>query len=192
MESHLRSPRWADLRGFTITAGRSGVYCDALICGDLGQPCSRGPCEIFNGTIVGAASDVAIGGNKPVVHDVIIDGSGGFNFGIDARSKATVTNVGVSGCADTGIRGYGGPNGFYRMKILGSTITGNDRYGVEMIGNGLVIQSSTVTGNGTLPECSTGLSCADLLSAKRPKLDMTTCDTSGGSPSGSWGVCALD
>ena len=51
---YLEKKSRLDLRGFTLTGGGHGVQCDALEC-DRGRPCSKGPCEVFNGTLVSSA-----------------------------------------------------------------------------------------------------------------------------------------
>jgi len=179
-----------DLRGFTLTAGRTGVVCDGLICGDLGEPCSLGPCEVHGGTIVSAGSDVGVTGVRPVLHDLTIEG--GLNLGVVVFGKGLLTNVTVNGCNDNGVQGSGGlgKRAFGLLKVVDSTITGNGRYGL-FSSKSLTVTSSIVTGNGTGPGCVNAVACGDLTSGRRPHLKATTCDHSVGGPTGTWGVCAL-
>lgn len=179
-----------DLRGFTLTAGRTGVFCDGLVCGDLGEPCSNGPCEVFGGTIVSAGSDVGVSGVRPVLHDLTIEG--GFNIGVFAYQKSVLTNVTINGCQGNGVTGSGGHGrNFGMLKIIDSTITGNARFGL-FSGKGLTVTSSIVSGNGLFPGCLEARGCGDLESGTKPHLKATTCDTSVGGKEGTWGVCALD
>ena len=181
-----------DLRGFTLTAGRTGVVCDGLICGDLGEPCSVGPCQVYGGTIVSAGSDVGVTGVRPVLHDLTIEG--GFNIGVVVYGKGVLTNVTVTGCNDNGVQGSGGlgKRTFGLLKVVDSTITGNARFGV-FSAKALTVTSSIVTGNGSIaPDCIATRSCGDIESGRKPHLKATTCDHSVGGPDGSWGVCALD
>jgi len=180
-----------DLRGFTVTGGRSGVLCDALTCD--GRPCSQGPCEVFNGTVTGATSgDTGVRGYVPRVHDLTISG---FNFGIVAVTRATLTNVTVTGAAENGVEGYGAQHGFRTLTMDGSTVTGSGRFGVAVFSNlGMaLLKSSTISGNGGPTFCNAGPGeCGDIFTYRRPRLVDTTCDTSVALSGGNWGVCSLD
>jgi hypothetical protein len=180
-----------DLRGFTLTAGRTGVFCDGLICGDLGKPCSTGPCEVFGGTIESADSDVGVEGVRPILHDLTIEG--GFNEGVQVFQKGLLTNVTVTGCHDNGVQGSGGHGRHFGMvKIVDSTISGNARYGV-LSTKGLTATSSVLSGNGGgVPGCIATRSCGDIDAGRKPHLKATTCDHSVGGPNGTWGVCTSD
>jgi hypothetical protein len=71
-------------------------------------------------------------------------------------------------------------------------VTGCGRFGVASWSEKVPmhIMSSSLTGNGTDPSC-TSIACGDLFSRVPPKLLTTTCDKSV-APSGNWGVCTLD
>jgi hypothetical protein len=174
-----------DLRGFTITGGRQGAMCDALVC-RYDKPCSKGPCEIFNGTLVGSPDSVnGIVGYRPNVHHMTVSG---FHFGVTAIDQL---NLGTATVANNEVMGVAGK----KLTIVATAITNNGYFGVDGWtdrGHGVRLIDSTVIDNGDGEFC--GLNpCADLGSVKPPRVRNSSCGTSfqvGGS--GSWGVCAND
>jgi hypothetical protein len=175
-----------DLRGFTITSGHHGVMCDALVCGHIytHHACSKGPCEVFNGTLVSASGVNGIVGYRPVIHDLTITG---FYFGVIALDRLQLGNATVTDNATTGVAGK-------KLTIAGTSITNNGIFGVDGWtdrGHGVRLTDSTVSGNGTDAQCAS-ITCADLAGMRQPRLQNSTCDTSLNLRGGTWGVCAGD
>jgi len=166
-----------DLQGHTIIGSSFGIVCWEL-CDDGSGACSDSGarCEITNGTITGTASD-GIAGDVVTVRNVTLSNNG---QGIGGYRKVTVVDSVVTGNGRYGVEATS-------VVVDGSTITGNAILGVRagrmnangQFTHGAAIRNSTVTGNGTLPECGTlgGPSCADISSFRRPKLRHTVCDT---------------
>lgn len=173
-----------DLRGFTITGGQHGVVCDALIC-KANHLCSKGPCEVFNGTIVASAPyGHGISGYRPVVHDVTLTGHW---MGVVAYNRLLLSDSTVTNGGSTGVMGRG-------LSITNTIITNHPQFGVDAYtdqGAVLRLTDSTVTGNGTAPFC-VDYACADVASVRPPRLTNTTCNTSYSFSQGAWNVCALD
>jgi len=175
-----------DLRGFTLTGGDHGVLCNNLNCD--GRRCTpHAPCEVFGGTITGAGLD-CIAGSKLGVHDVTVTGC---YYAVSSTKRVSISTSNVSGSAHSGILGA-------KVRVIECTITGNAIYGVQAQNDDharAVIESSTITGNGTDDDCADDNPsyCADVISNRRPRLEATTCGTSAGpSATQTWGVCALD
>ena len=173
-----------DLRGFTITGGRNGVLCNAIVC-VASHPCSKHPCEVFGGTLVGVGTTSrGIGGYRPIVHDVTITG---FWIGIYSYTKLQLSNATIQDSGAAGVMGKG-------LFITNAIITNSGQFGIganNTAGAVLHLTDSTVTGNGTESFCG-AFPCADLYAARQPRLRNSVCNTSLASPSGDWDVCALD
>jgi hypothetical protein len=174
-----------DLRGFTVTGGKQAVICDAFLRPN-GKPVSKGPCEIFNGTLNGTVDSVnGIVGYRPNVHHVTL---GDFRFGITSLDQLDLGNSTVAGNEVIGVAGK-------KLTITATAITNNGYFGVDGWtdrGHGVRLIDSTVIDNGDGELC--GLNpCADLGSVKPPRLQNSSCGSSlkvGGS--GTWGICAHD
>jgi hypothetical protein len=174
-----------DLGGFTLYAGKGGVWCGNFVpMPSGGFEGNFGKCTISNGVIRDSTFS-AINGKKVIVKNVSILDSG-----------------------DYGIQGFGGVPHSDRVEVIDSTIAGSATAGV--IATGVVLKNSTVTGNaigivarnaklrdssvaenGTNPACTTD--CVDLRTTRRPRLKDSTCNRSqvvGGG--GDWAVCTYD
>ena len=169
-----------DLQGFTLTTGTG-----------YGVGCPDGRCVIKNGTIDGNA-DIGIVATRSLVDNVTVNMGGPIALALNENS--TVRGSTVAGSATIGIYNSGGKK---TTKIVDSTITGHQRYGVWTYRAKL--ENSTVTGNSTDPGCGTSVTCADLYTIKRPQLKTSTCGTSSvvgiGDPSADchgWCVCTDD
>lgn len=184
---YLQKKSSLDLRGFTLTGGdRYAVLCDALLC-DRNRFCTKGPCEVFGGTLVSSAQySNGIVGWQPNVHDVTVSG---FWIGLVSYKRLTLTSATVDDSQSAGVMGRG-------LRIASSTITDSVQFGVianNTQGARLRITDSTVTGSGTAPFCTALSPCADVASVQEPRLVSTTCDTSFSFDHGpNWGVCAND
>lgn len=174
-----------DLRGFTITGGEHGVLCDARICHN-GKQCTKGPCEVFNGTLISSAFNAnGILGERPVVHDLTISG---FYFGVVSLSELQLTHATVSHSGGAGVVGK-------KLTLVDATVTNNAFIGVDGWtdhGHGVRLDDSTVTGNGTSPLCIAN-QCADVAGMREPRLRNSSCTTSVDLVhGGTWGVCSGD
>lgn len=170
-----------DLRGFTITAGTHGVLCSNL----KAEGHRNGVCEIFNGTVTGAAQR-GVAGSKLYIHEITAtnNGVGLYSYG---PGSGRIENCTSSDNSDDGVR-------VERIKMKNLTVTNNGANGI--VGDIVKLRDSTVTGNGGGQFCVMNPgSCFDIHSAFRPLLKNVTCGTSGGyhaPPSDTWGVCSLD
>jgi hypothetical protein len=165
-----------------------------------------GSCKVDGpATIRGNESGIWHGG-KAIVRNVTITGNSfratdGSNVAGNTRIDlydSTITNNGA------GIYAQG------NVKIVDSTVTGNGLYGVSAgdVENTpssshceqkalVMLVGSTVTGNGTNPNCGNTDPCFDVGSCLvAPRLKETTCGHSyqqaSGIPGDDWDVCALD
>jgi hypothetical protein len=185
-----------DLRGFTISGGEYGVFCDLT-------------CKVFGGgTITGAEEDgiVAI---KNLKVDGITVSNNGF-AGVKAGRAVIVTNAVLVGNARSGAQGLvraklvdtvsqgngGGADGS-TLNLVRTTVTGNTIGGAW--GDRINAISSIIFDNHSGAECGVTLPCADLHTPpglKKPRLTKSTCGTSYKGPStlpgDTWGVCADD
>lgn len=164
-----------DLGGYTFTTG-----------GSSGLDCSAGRCTIRNGTVQGSAT-FGIVAVRSSIESVAVHHGG---LGAVSVDKSTIRDATISGTALIGVHGNS------KVKIAGSTITGHAIFGVWVPRVQLV--DSTVTGNMTDPECSTGATCADVMASKRPRLKRSTCGRSQTLPTDpfagclGWCVCSDD
>jgi hypothetical protein len=180
-----------ELRGFTLKGGIVAVECGEMRPREDLPPAlyNSGKCTVIGGggRVTGADAH-GIAGDAPIVSDLTIDGCG--QGGVYARYDVRLTGVTVSGSGTFGLRID--RNAF----VTGSSITGSAENGI--VARRLRLIDSTVTGNGIGPSCGPYplAQCADLATAKRPRLDDSSCGTSlvgqQGYPKPSWGVCALD
>jgi hypothetical protein len=155
-----------DLQGYTLTTGPN-----------YGVGCLAGHCVIKNGTIQGNAV-VGIAATRSLVDNMTVNISGsielplGGSIALALSENSTIRGSTVNGSAGTGIYNSAKKT----TKIVDSTISGSQRYGVWTYRAKLV--NSTVTGNSTDPGCGTSVTCADLYTAKRPQLKYSSCGTS--------------
>ena len=176
-----------DLRGYTLTTDAIfGVYCGGL------QPDKGGlnACTVSDGTITGAMTGHAIIGKR--VHASNLTISGTAVNGIYADGPFRGDGLVISGSGVDGVRAN------TSVRITDSTITGNGEVGIANGTGRIRLIGSSVTGNGTNQDCGqAGKQCADLSSHVAPKLVDSTCDTSTGasvfqSGQNDWNVCTLD
>jgi len=122
--------------------------------------------------------------------------------GVDAANNAKTGAIAVKGCTisantTSGLFSQG------TVKAANSTITDNGEYGIYAAADstcakksGAVLKSSTVTGNGTGPDCGVLHQCADVATCKEPRVTTgAICGTSlklGGPAGITWGLCSLD
>jgi len=180
-----------DLRGFTITGGEYGIFCD-------------GSCKVFGGGTVTGAKEDGIGANKTVKVDGITSSNNGFT-GVKGGRAVIVSNAVLIGNGKSGVQGL------VRVKLTDTTSQGNF-YGaaadsvlsarrVTVTGNlygGLAAErisalDSSVVDNDAGAQCGVMWSCADVFGSKKPRLDTVTCATSAKGetlPAESWGVCS--
>jgi len=188
-----------DLQGFTITGGLFGVGCYEVCPEGPGTGVACSPdgarCEIVNGTVTGAEAS-GITGDVVTVRNVTASNNG--DQGVQGYRKARAFDSTLTGNGVAGIRAW-------TVQITNTTATGNARFGVagskrELSGrvtHGITLRDSTATGNGTAPDCSNLMPCADVSSGTRPKLRRSTCVTSerpsfsGGCGADEWCVCAV-
>jgi hypothetical protein len=157
IENHAR----LDLRGFTLIAGGSAIYCPEG-CGVVSTT-SRGTIQGGSGTAIETAS---FGPFSVGVDNVLITGAGA---GIDGGGSVVVRNSEISNNTGTGVSAYqklivdasvirdNGGNGAYGRggaKVVDSEISGNALIGVLGVDVSNVFHAktavvrSTVTGNG--------------------------------------------
>jgi hypothetical protein len=168
-----------DLGGFTLTIGAN-----------YGIGCYEGKCAIRNGTVTGSGL-YGVVGTKVLVENVTVATSGLLATSLNENS--TLRGSTIAGTSTVGVHASGGKK---KLSIVDSTITGQRRLGVWVYK--VDLRNSTVTGNGTDPECAGDATCADLFTARRPKLRDSTCGSSavqGADPTPGclgWCVCAGD
>lgn len=148
-----------------------------------------GNVRIFGpGTITGVDGDgIRHSKGQLTVREVTVTGNTG--HGVDSMSgkvkleSATITGNGIDGVA-----------AFLSVHSTASTVTGNGRFGISTRPDGPVaggapcsatkkasfkLNFTTVTGNGTDPDCGTTLACADVAVCERaPQLRSSICGTS--------------
>jgi hypothetical protein len=165
-----------DLRGFTT----HGVLCDNI----RADARKSSKCEVFNGTVSGAAQR-GVAGRRIFVHDLTAtqNGVGVYAYGNPSR----IENVVVTDGPYDGVR-------VRKIKAFGLTITGNGGNGI--VGDRVMLRDSTVTGNGGGQFCIDNPGdCFDINSYERPKAVNVVCGTSGSSSDGAlptWGICSSD
>ncbi|MEO7437726.1 MAG: hypothetical protein ABI080_19770 [Candidatus Binatia bacterium] len=161
---YLEKKSRLDLRGFTIKGGQHAVGCDALVCRN-NPPCSKGPCEVFNGTLEATAPyGRGISGQRPIIHDVTISS---FWMGVVGFSRLLLSNATVENSASTGVMGRG-------LSLSNVSVIASGQFGVDAYSDAgavLRLTNSTVTGSGTAALCDTSFSLKTLTS---------------------WNICALD
>jgi len=182
--------------GITVQGGINMESCTVVDNGGYGAVSAdyRRPFKVVRSTISrNGGSGVGIGNVRSiVVRDSTL--SDNYEAGIFGR------NVKVKGSTMTG-NAWGilavGPN----VRVGSSTITGNSRAGIEGSADHgsclLKTSDSTITGNGTDPQCGTTYVCGDLGTCEAPILSATTCKHSfttgtSGPPAVDWDVCSLD
>jgi len=180
-------------------AGLKMTRVDVTDCAAMGvqvwnSATIQGP-AVFSGN-----GDAIRVGAKAKLKDLTITGNGG---GVGAANNAKIGSISMTGSTVTGNgSGLGAQRG---IKVTDSTITNNGRSGIYAAGGfncekkaGASLVRSTVSGNGTGPECSPTEVCADVATCKRkPRVKTgSTCGTSyqigSGVPGNDWDVCTLD
>ena len=148
-----------------------------------------GNVRIFGpGTIAGVDGDgIRHSQGQLTVREVTVSGNTG--HGVESMSgkvkleDATITGNGIDGVA-----------AFLSVQSMGSTVTGNGRFGISTRPDAAVaggapcsatgkasfkLNYTTVTGNGTDPDCGATLACADVAVCERaPRLWSSICGTS--------------
>jgi hypothetical protein len=189
-----------DLNGFSI-AGALGdqpaatVFCD-LRCELLGPGEVRGGAQWgIYGRRVRASSltvrdgPIAITARYVKLDGVVVTGNqaGVDTFRLTADDSSFTSNAPAFGARGRSIRGtnvVASDNGFgleaHVVRVVGITANGNTLNGVA--GTRVVLDTGTVTGNGT-----------DIAAEVRPRLTGVTCGSSVNlSAGGTWGVCSGD
>ena len=141
-----------------------------------------------------AATDVALSGGGIVarsirVTDVTVDGAP--DHGVRALKRVAGQHLTVTNCGGAGVAAE-------RVSLDDLTATGNgtdDYDGGGVFAGSCSLRNSTVTGN-VINEDG-WLYSVDLFTARRPRLDATTCDRSAVQsgttiPTDTWDVCSLD
>ena len=177
-----------DLQGFTLTGGSFGVGCFG-VCADGGTSCNDAhKCEVVNGTVTGAEAS-GISGERVTVRNVTASNNG--ENGVQGYQQARVYASIITQNGQTGVRAHD-------VRVEGSIVTDNGESGVSGsrrnahgFSMGVRVTDSTVTGNGTSPECANPNTCADITSGTRPKVRRTVCGTSAAAY-GSSSQCGLD
>lgn len=155
---------------------------------------------MIEGPAVFSGNGVALRvGYKAKLKDLTISNNAA---GVDAANNAKTGNVEVKGCTISG----NSSSGIFSqgtVKATNSTIIDNGENGIYAAGDsecvkksGATLKGSTVTGNGTGPDCGVVQECADVATCKQPRVKTgSTCGTSldlGGAPGATWGICTLD
>jgi len=160
------------------------------------SPCPGGQgecwsrCAIKNGTVQGAEQS-GITGDKITLDAVTVRDHG--DRGINGGRRVRVSGSTITGNGLAGVLAT-------RIIVDGSTITGNGRTGIATTPRGRVrVENSTIIDNDTSPDCSsTSLACFDIGSGRRPQVRHSTCKrsfVSGGavfSGCSGWCVCSED
>jgi len=183
------------LNGFTMTGasgfGINGVECPTRCTvegpgtirnfGEAGVSASRA-IKVIGSTLSENKGVGVLAALGAVVVDSVVTGNDGVGV------KAGMAKVTASTVSDNGTAGLV----TQRAKLVGSTVESNGRLGVVAYRTARVIDS-TVTGNGTSPDCGTAFVCVDIMSARRPLIRDTLCDISFSDETGTdWNVCRLD
>jgi hypothetical protein len=139
-------------------------------------------------------------GNKVKLRNVTITDNG---EGVSAANNAKTGSIRVESSTISG--NASGLDAQRGIAVANSTVTDNGTVGVFAAGGfhcekkaGASLKSSTVTGNGTDPECGSSKVCADVATCnRRPRVKAgSTCGTSykigSGNPGADWDVCTLD
>ncbi len=208
-----------DLRISILSNSKRAVVNDVVIDGGgIQAPSSRVAATnilVRNFGAPGGTTPHAIVAKILVASDVIVEDGGRHGFAAVAADKILATNLTVRDTTSIGIQT------FRLLRATGLTVTGNAGFGVatertvridgaEISNNGgdgiaarrVKASSLTATGNGNYgvfaernarltDSMLTGNTDGDLFSARKPRLDNTTCGTSDG-PNGPWGVCTGD
>lgn len=191
------------LNGHSISGGQYGLGCS--------RRCTiEGPGEVmgFSQAGVSSSNDRRI---RVVIRDVEIHDNLYYGILLPWDARLVMTNVTVRDNNRGGVA-LGPPNSYGRVKsenvvissnngpavqakrirLLDSTIEGNDGSGIYSINGGATLVDSTLTGNGV--DFDPGY---DLKTYKLPRLRNTTCGLSGrllagAVLDGTWGVCTND
>lgn len=127
--------------------------------------------------------------------------SGNFTA-VEAANNAHIGNVWIQDSTVSGNRV--GLEAQRNVRVVNSVVTGNATFGIYAHGDydcdknaSANLVRSTVSGNGTDPECGASLSCADVATCDGPRIRAgSTCGTSyqlgSGNPGHDWNVCSLD
>lgn len=182
------------LSGFSIVGGDNAVRCEKrcrVFGGHIGYGYGAGVTSLGSATV----SDISIVGRSPAVSAVtkIIAERSTFSSNWSAlwagRSVVMIDSM-ISGSLEYGVMVD------RRATLRNSSITGSALSGVHT--NKSVLVDSSVTGNGTDPECGVTQRCADLRTFNKPLMRRSTCETSSVAygavipPYTDWDVCALD
>lgn len=185
-----------DMRGFTISGGEYGVFCQSS-------------CKVFGGGTITGAEEDGIVAVKTVKVDGITVSNNGFT-GVKGGRVAIVTNAVLTGNARSGVQGlvrakltdttsqgnYCGADAGAALSVIRSNVSGNLRCG--LFSDRVTAQDSSIIDNDVDVQCGVTLACADLgtsVDGKKPRLDNVTCATSYKGetlPADSWGVCSAD
>lgn len=185
-----------DLRGFTISGGEYGVFC-------------QHSCTVFGGgTVTGAEEDGIVALKTLKVNGITVTNNG-FS-GVKGGLVAIVTNATLTGNVRAGAQGL------RRVKLIDTVSEGNgtgvagsvvDLVRVSITGNRIGgalgdrvhASDSTIIDNHSGADCGVTLPCADIESpsdARKPRLKNVVCGTSYKGPStlpgDTWGVCGDD
>ena len=213
--------------GQAIPAGTTGVLAADLDCtsytgGDWGVVVGkRASLDLAGFTLTGGYTGVGCLGQCPDGNGLCFLQCSIKNGTIEGADYSGITGDRVT-VENVTIRDHGrGIEGGRRVKVIGSTITGNELAGVfakvinveasTITGNGTAgisaivkgsvrVKDSTIVGNDTSPVCTppTSVSCFDIGSSRRPRVTNTTCGKSYNpndpDPGGcdGWCVCAGD
>jgi len=185
-----------DLRGFTISGGEYGIFCQKS-------------CTVFGGGTVRDAEKDGIVAHNRLKIDAITVSDNRF-AGVKGATGALVTNAVLTGNARSGAQGLRrlrmidtvsqangeGADGSI-VRVQGGIISGNEQGGV--FATRISARDTTIVDNDVDSGCGATLTCADLeasVDGGKPRVKNVTCGTSyktgSGVPGESWGVCASD
>jgi len=183
-----------ELGGFSIHGGEYGIQC-------------LRSCSVIGPGVVSGAEEDGIGAIGHLMLSNMTSTGNGFAGGKAGRS-ALVLDSDLEGNQHCGVESLGtlrakrsmmtgngcGAYGDRSARLSEVTATGNAVVGV--LGSGIGLVDSTVTGNGSDPRCGVEAVCADVIAFLRPpRLRNSTCGTSATTsdpPTGTWGVCSAD
>ncbi len=181
-----------------LEAGLKMTQVDVTDCGVFGAQVWDTATISGPATFSGHGTAIRVG-VRAKLKDLTITGN---HTGVEAANNADVGSILVQGSTISGNEAYG-LLAQRAIKMKDSTVADNGRTGV-LSGlvcdkkSGATLVRSTVTGNGTAPECGSGPVCADVATCnKRPRVKTgSTCGTSyqigSGNPGSNWDVCTLD
>lgn len=186
------------VNGYGVAVTMSQV--DISNCGYAGAQIWDG--AKISGPAVFSGNGTAITASSAKLAELTITGNG---TGVGVGNAADTGRITITGSTVSG-NTYDGLAAEHAIKVVNSTIMDNGWSGIDATGGtycketkgAATLWGSTVTGNGTSPDCGSTRECADVATCKKaPHLKLgSACGTSHrngtGIPGDDWGVCTQD